>query len=282
MSCLLDSSYLYGIDVKYVPETISIVSIGAGNVASSLIPGLKEVGCHISQIFSRDIAKANKLAVKVNATAIDQLEQVIDNADLYLIMVTDRAISEVVRQLPILSSDQYVAHTSGASRTDLLRRLTDNHGCFYPLQTFGSGATTSLTETPMLIYGTNPKTLRFLKMLARQISSLVSEVSDKDRLRYHLAAVLKNNFINHLACLSDSFLLEADLDPQVLTPIMKTTFDRIINGNPCEAQTGPAMRDDQKVMDLHKQLLTDDETLTELYQLISQSIHNKHNDENPR
>ncbi len=253
---------------------MNIISIGAGNIASHLVPALHNIGCNISQVYSRDIKNANSLARKVEAKAIADLQAVSDKADLYLIMVKDDVIREVSAQLPKLNSKQYLAHTSGATPTTFLTKRAENYGSFYPLQSFKKKKAVDIAALPFLIHGNNPKTLRKFRMLARQLSSNVSEANDLERMKYHLAAVILNNFTNHLACLTANFLKENKLKPKVLSPIMETTFASILLQNPCSIQTGPAARNDIKVEKEHLKIIKSDAYLSSIYKAMSQSIKN--------
>lgn len=253
-------------------KEFKIVSIGAGNIASHLVPAMSEVGCQITQVFSRDIAHARSLARKVKAKAINDLSKIETDADLYLIMVHDDAIREVTKQLPKLGPKQFLAHTSGATPTNFLQKTAINYGSFYPLQSFKKKKKVTLNEVPFLIYGSNPKTTRKYRMLARQLSPKVKETNDSERKKYHLSAVILNNFSNHLACLTDKFLDDNKLDPKVLRAIAETTYDRILNQKPCEIQTGPAIREDDKIMKDHLKLLKEDKHLSAVYKAMSKSI----------
>lgn len=255
-----------------MPKSIKVVSIGAGNLAHNLIPALDNIGCKIDQVFSRDIKNARKLATKFKAQAIDDLSEITVEAEFYLVMTKDDVIRDVVKALPRLNKKQFLAHTSGQTKTNFLKTRAENYGSFYPLQTFNKKNKTRLASTPILIFGNNPKANRLFRMLARQLSPIVKEANDLERSKYHLAAVLKNNFINHLACLSDEYLLNNKLDPKVLDPISMTTFNNILEHKACQLQTGPARRDDTQVMEKHLKLLKNEHELKELYKVLSSSI----------
>ena len=251
---------------------ISIVSIGSGNIAHHFIPALHKIGCKIIQVYSRKQENAQRLAYKVEAKACTELDKINKEADLYLIMVSDDAIPEVITQLPTLGPTQILAHTSGATPTLPLKQKAVNIGSFYALHSFKKNIKKDLTEVPFLILGNNAETTRSLRMLARQLSPRVIEVTDKNRLRYHLAAVLINNFTNHLACLTNSFLDEHQLDPSILKPIVASTFDKILTQDPCKNQTGPAKRNDIEIEKKHLQLIQDKPYLIAIYKSLSQSI----------
>jgi len=262
-------------------KEFNIVSIGAGNVANHLIPALYSIGCNISQVYSRDLRNARSLSRKVKAKAINSIEKLDADADLYLIMVHDDVIKDIVSELPVLNPNQFLAHTSGATPTNFLIKKADNYGSFYPLQSFKKGRDITLEEVPFLLHGSNPKTLRKFRMLARQLSPIVKEANDIERLKYHLSAVLLNNFTNHLACLTERYLSNEELDPKVLSPITSYTFSRITESlSVCDLQTGPAKRDDRTVIRKHLALIKEDKTLSDIYKVMTKSIKNTEDKKN--
>ena len=256
---------------------IKVVSIGAGNLAHHFIPALHKAGCEILQVYSRTLNNAEKLARKVSATATNNLTHLNKEAEVYLIMVKDDAIKEVIDQLPEFRSDQVLAHSSGATSTQILGKKAAQFGSFYALQSFKKNRPADLEKIPFLIFGNTPYATRLLRMMARQLSPTVKEVNDKSRLRYHLAAVMMNNFTNHLACKTSQFLKENKLDPQILSPIVESSFKRILENNPCEIQTGPAIRNDVKIEKEHLELIKDDAYLSSIYKSLTQSIKKTHN-----
>ena len=251
---------------------MKVVSIGAGNIATHLIPALHESGCDILQVYSRDLGNARKLSTRVASTPINDLKNITPTADIYLIMIHDDGIRSLVRALPKLNPKAILAHTSGATPTLPLAIGAEHYGSFYPWQSFSKGKPTDLTKVPFLVFGNTPFASRNLRMMARQLSPTVKEVDDKGRLHYHLAAVLMNNFTNHLACKTATLLSSNDMDPDILKPIVRSSFDRILDMDPCQIQTGPAVRGDNKVEQLHLDLINEDPYLSAIYKAMSQSI----------
>ena len=255
-----------------MPNLPTIVAIGAGNIASHIIPALARLGCDVKQVFSRQLFKARSLAHQVNAEGVDSISELVTNADWYILMVSDDGIQDVIVLLPELDNKSIICHTSGATDSDVLKNITDNYGSFYPLQSFKKGQELDLGKTPFLLNANNKETLRTMRVNARQISEHIFDVTDEERLRYHLAAVYVNNFTNHMACIADQILASNDLDSDVLRPIMESTFDKILNNNPCEIQTGPAVRNDIQLQRKHLKLIKDYEHWTKIYKTISDSI----------
>jgi len=253
-----------------------IVCIGAGNIASHLVPALYKSGNLITQVYSRSHDHAYRIAIKVDAQPISDFEKIDISADIYLIMVNDDAIAEVTNLLPTLSIKQIICHTSGGTPTTLLGAKSKSYGSFYPLETFKKGIKIDMSRVPFLIYGSNDYTTRTLRMIARQISSHVSLATDAEREKYHMSAVFLNNFNNHLVCLAQDYLKTEELNPAILDAILKTTFTRMLDRKVCDNQTGPAIRNDIKVESRHLELLENNPTLQEVYQVLSNSIKSKY------
>ena len=162
---------------------IKVVSIGAGNLAHHFIPALHKAGCEILQVYSRTLNNAAKLARKVSATATNNLTHLNKEAEVYLIMVKDDAIKEVIDQLPEFRSDQVLAHSSGATSTQILGKKAAQFGSFYALQSFKKNRPADLEKIPFLIFGNTPYATRLLRMMARQLSPclLYTSPSPRDR-----------------------------------------------------------------------------------------------------
>lgn len=257
---------------------IRITSIGSGNVAWHITKALKNIGCEINQVYSKNKDNALSLALRLNCDPTDSLSQLNTDSDLYLIMISDDAIVEAINEMPELNKGQIVAHTSGSVPSTVLAQKYDHYGSIYPLQTFLRNQDVDVSKVPFLVYGNTPESLRFLRMTATKLSPSVSEVNDYERLHYHLSAVFINNFTNHIACIADQILDKNNLDSSILFSLMKTTFEKISKGNTCINQTGPAKRNDIKLMEKHLQLLKDNDSWKNIYKSISDSI--KHQYEN--
>ena len=70
--------------------------------------------------------------------------------------------------------------------------------------------------------------------------------------------------------LSKFILEERQLNFDLLRPLLLETAEKLRNVDPKVAQTGPARRGDERILNLHFDLLN--EKQREIYRLISQSI----------
>jgi hypothetical protein len=128
---------------------------------------------------------------------------------------------------------------------------------------------------PFLLEASNPETLIILHTLAKSLSYYVLTADSETRLKYHLSAVLANNFVNYLYTESARLLEDSGLDFNVLKPIIKETALKIQNLPPAEAQTGPAKRGDQPTIEKHLALIKTDKELSKQFIEHSLCLKNK-------
>lgn len=249
--------------------------IGSGNVANHLAQIFFEKNLRIVEIYSRNYVEGKKLANKIDANYISDIKSVGLNTDIIIMAISDDAIPEVCKKLNL--DNQILAHTSGIANSEDLKVATKNYACFYPLQTFTKGTSVEFDNIPILINASNSQTLSELKTIAYKISKTVEEISDIERQKLHLSAVMVNNFTNHLYTLASNYLIKNDIDFNLLKPLIQETVKKISNSNPIANQTGPAKRNDIKTIEKHFSLI-EDEDLLEIYRILTKSIYDTHNE----
>ena len=166
-----------------------------------------------------------------------------------------------------------VVHTSGGIPVNAISNH-DRRGVFYPLQTFSSERAVDFGKVPICIEAKDPKDLKLLHHLASSMSTMVYEIDSDQRKQLHLAAVFANNFTNHMYVLAQQICEENDLPFDMLKPLILETAQKIELESPLLMQTGPAIRHDVSVLQLHAELLGDG-TRGAIYELISKSIQNQ-------
>jgi predicted short-subunit dehydrogenase-like oxidoreductase (DUF2520 family) len=245
-----------------------MVLIGTGNVAWHLGTALSKAGIDVVQVFGRRPERAKALAAQLQSTPISDFNNLAEDADFYLVCVSDAAIAEVGRKLQNVRG--IVAHTSGSVRMDALSK-NENRGVFYPLQTFTAGVPVDFNHVPLLCEGNSAQTEAALMALAFELSTKVFAISSDQREKLHVAAVFANNFTNHLFAQAHR-ICEANKIPfSVLHPLILETARKATETNPEESQTGPAKRGDAVTIEKHLNQLTDP-NLHELYLLLTKSI----------
>lgn len=261
-------------------EQFDIVIIGAGNVAFNLAQGLKEVGNTIVQIIGHSSSKASELAAIVGCDYALSLNEVNNNAHLYIIAVPDSAIPEVVSKL--LPVNGVVVHTSGSTPLSVFTNKFENYGVFYPFQTFSKNRRVSFTDVPFFIESNNPDNLLTIKTIVDMLKAKSVQIDYETRKWIHLSGVFSSNFVNHMLAIASMIADEKGFDFGMLKPLVTETVKKALeSGDPIACQTGPAIRGDFDTMKKHLAMLsTINEDIRELYMSLSTSIWQlEHGDE---
>lgn len=244
---------------------MKIVIIGSGNVAYHLAKAFTEKQIPVSQIFGRNEIALKEISNELN---IPYSSQNLEDGDLYLISVNDSSIEEVSSK--IQNKNALVAHTSGSVSRDT---LSGNYrkSVFYPLQTFSKYKKIDYSDIPFFIDAETDEDKLILKTLAETISDKVLFADDEKRKYIHLTAVFACNFVNHLYARAKEISDSQDIPFEYFLPLINETTQKINELEPKLAQTGPAIRNDEKVLKLHETLITDDEHL-KIYKTMNESI----------
>ena len=250
-------------------RSMKITIIGAGNVATHMTKALFDAGDSILQVWSRTPEHAIDLAHKVGAEPLTDLGKISPDADLYLFCVKDDALPDVIARMP--ETGGIWVHTAGSLSMELFAARKSDYGVIYPLQTFSRNRALSFEEIPLFIEGSTPANAAMLEQLAHTLSLNVYRLPGAKRKKLHLAAVFACNFVNHLYALSAEILNEEELPFDVLLPLIAETAAKVREMAPVAAQTGPALRGDEKVMQQHLDQIVDPH-VREIYRLLSGSI----------
>lgn len=251
-------------------EDLRIGIVGSGNVAHHLAHAFYyHPEINFNAIYTRNKKTGRVLADAVQARFIEEIENLAKETDVIIICASDDSITQIAKQLQ--TDKQIVCHTSGVVSIHALSEASENFGSFYPLQTFTKTREVDLKEVPFLIDGSNEETTKTLSKLANLISNKVSVVSDEKRRKLHVAAVMVNNFSNHLFSLTKDYTNSLDLDFDLLKPLMQETVLKALAQNPKDIQTGPAKRKDKKTIAQHQEMLSNPK-LKELYSWFTESI----------
>ena len=249
---------------------MKIVFIGAGNLATRLGMALFAKGNEIIQVYSRTTESAKLLGEKVNAPYTDNIKQITPEADLYIFSVKDDVLSGLLELIP--SNKGLWVHTAGSIPMEVFYKHHNRFGVFYPLQTFSKHREVNFSVIPIYIEAKNTDDLTILKNLASTISDNVIEATSKQRKYLHVAAVFACNFTNHMYAIAAKLLEDKGLRFDQLLPLIDETAQKVHTLHPLDAQTGPAIRFDENVINRHLDMLID-EDLKKIYRLLSESIH---------
>ena len=248
-----------------------VVIIGSGNVATSLAHGLA-AHCQVAQIYSRTLAHAQALASAIGCPhAIDDLKDLLADADAYIIAVKDDAIADIITSTA--DNGALWIHTSGSKPIDLFAGRREHYGVLWPMQSFSREIVAPLDDVHFFAEASDESTLADLMALGHLMSRHVIEADSVKRRQLHVASVFSCNFANHMWTLASEVLHDADLPFEAMLPLIRTTVDKLDRLSPFQSQTGPAVRHDHQVIDSHLAMLDGDKR--ELYRMLSDSIMNR-------
>ena len=232
---------------------MNIIIIGKGNVATNLHHAFCKKGIACQMVSSRE--------------GLDQLPA----ANVYIYSVRDEALAEVVSKVQGKERSLHL-HTSGSMSMSVFGADKPHAGVFYPFQTFSkTHIIEDFSTIPVFFEAKGIDDISAVYSLALSITSHVYETTQHDRERLHVAGVYACNFTNLMYTLAAELLSSTHIPVKALLPLINETAAKIHSLSPRDAQTGPARRADQSVMQHHMDLLPNDE-LKEIYQLLSEQI----------
>lgn len=247
-----------------------VVFIGAGNLATRLSLEMQRVGMTIEQVYSHTPEHAKSLADKLHSSWTTELENITAEADLYVFSLKDKVLQEVISG--VKPNNGLWIHTAGSMPMNVFEGYTNNYGVLYPLQTFSKEREVNFSVVPFFLEANSLENKEILFKIASLLSDNVQFLSSEKRKYLHLAAVFACNFTNHIYTLAGKILAEQKIPTDVLLPLIDETAAKIHSMSPAMAQTGPAIRYDENV--INKQLaMLDDPEMKAVYQLISRSIY---------
>ena len=234
---------------------MNIVIIGKGNVATNLDYAFRKKGIACQMVSSRE--------------GLDQLPQ----ANVYIYAVRDEALPSVVKQVVGVGKSLHL-HTSGTMPITVFGDDKPHAGVFYPFQTFSKARVIEdFSTVPVFFEARGIDDISAVYSLALTITSRVYEASQYDRERLHVAGVFTNNFTNLMYTMAAELLKNTHIPFSALLPLIDETASKIHTLSPHDAQTGPARRGDENVMNHHLSLLTEEQQA--IYRLLSDAIQKR-------
>ena len=234
---------------------MNIVIIGQGNVATNLDYAFRKKGIACQMVSSRE--------------GLDHLPA----ANVYIYAVRDEALPSVVAQVVGVGKSLHL-HTSGTMPITVFGDDKPHAGVFYPFQTFSKARVIEdFSTVPVFFEARGIDDISAVYSLALTITSRVYEASQYDRERLHVAGVFTNNFTNLMYTMAAELLKNTHIPFSALLPLIDETAAKIHTLSPREAQTGPARRGDENVMNHHLELLTEEQQA--IYRLLSDAIQKR-------
>lgn len=250
---------------------MKIVFIGAGNLATHLAKSLYNNSFNITQVYSRTLASAQKLASEINATFTDKLDEIVPNADIYIFSIPDSVLESTISKIKV-DKNKLFLHTAGSMPLDVFKDYSSRYGVIYPFQTFSKQKEIDFSSTPVFIEANNENDRVLLTEIVNSVTHKVYYLPSEKRQYLHLTGVFACNFTNHMYSIANQILSKEDIPFDVILPLIDETANKVHSLAPEKAQTGPAIRYDENVINKHLSLILDEKT-KDIYKLLSESIH---------
>lgn len=246
-----------------------ILVVGFGRMGGALGLALKRAGYAVAALprSGGSIRAAAALGVRLADP------EWMASCDLCFLTVPDQAIPEVAKMLlPDLGPRTALVHCAGSKDLSAFGRpaKTRRRGSFHPLCAVSdrrdhlSGHTVALTAS-------DPKVLRQLQALARDLHLHPITVPESGRASYHAGAVLSAGGVVALASAAVAALEVAGVDPDealtALLPLMRSAIEGLERRGLPGSLTGPIARGDVPTVGAHLKALP--KRLVPLYRELS-------------
>ncbi len=245
-----------------------VVFIGSGNVATSLSKALRK-NWDVIQVYSRSLSNARTLAREHNSTFTNDLSKIYKEADIYIIAVKDDVLESVCKKLKL--KGKMVIHTSGSTALKTLKNVSDTYGVMWPMYSF-AGKKDLAKNIPFFVEASDKQTKAKLEGLVKELKGKFYYMDSAQRAKIHMTAVFVNNFPNHLFAIAENLCKEAGIPFSLFLPLAKETVDNIAWQSPALCQTGPASRNDKRILTKHRDLLKSHPDYLKIYGLLTNSI----------
>ena len=238
---------------------MKIVILGTGNVATNL-----------HHAFALEHIQAEMLPSRPLTDEHTKDTVTLPEADCYIYAVADDALQDVAAA--VHAPKALHLHTSGTIPIDVFGADKPHAGVLYFFQSFSkSQLIDDWSGIPVFIEGKNIDDIAAIYTLAQTLSSRIYECNQHDRERLHVAGVFANNFSNLMYRMAADILKDTQIPFVALLPLIDQTAAKVHTLSPADAQTGPAIRHDEHVINHHLEVLKKPDE-KEVYQLLSRLI----------
>lgn len=227
--------------------------LGTGNLAWHLAHGLQQ---YEVTIWGRNTDRAQAIARSAN---IHYSESVFDDIHTTVFYaVNDDAVRPLSESLAFTQATE--VHLSGALPIRAL--CSDKRLVMWPVRSLVAQEHQDLLHVHWVTQGAYAQHLPPL-----QFTQVDDDIT---RQRYHLAAVILNNFVHHMGVLTKDFVKDAPL--HLFRDLLAQTTERMMRTDAGDLQTGPARRGDQESIRKHLSMLENQPDLKDVYHLFTALI----------
>ena len=257
--------------------------LGAGKVGVSLGKYIVENGTrtdlHLQGYYSRKESDAAAAASFTRSHVFASARQAVEDCDLIFLTVPDGRIAQLAGELKSLPVEgKFFCHASGALSADVMQCLRERGAMaasLHPICAVSDRFTgyRELEGCCFTVEG-DPALCRMLRQYFEQMGNFVGEISGKEKVRYHMAAVFASNLVLGLYDTAAQILrscgLEEDFSARALAPLFLKNAARAASDGVEAALTGPVERGDAETVRRHLEAARGDEA--EIYRLLSRRL----------
>ena len=243
-------------------NTMRLGILGGGRAAWAFGSAWGRIGWPITGVWLRK-ESTSRLPELLRAPR-RPISELAAESELLLVAVSDRAIAEVVAQVP--KTDAIVAHASGAQPAPA------DGFALHPLKALPPvGEPSDLENTLLVFQGEHRKTA---KLIATAVGARFAEVTADQKPLYHAAAVFGANYVAAVLDIAEELMRRAGVTGthEDLTALASSAIQNWTLHSDRSRFTGPAARGDQETVRRHLQALANDTQVAELYKLLAEWI----------
>lgn len=237
--------------------------VGAGRVGCAFAAALADRGVEISGVYSRTPEWTDYIGKRLNRTFPNDLEQVVEDAALVLLTVSDSSISKVSDRIALeccnIIKGKVFLHCSGALTSAELGALASKGaytGSLHPIQTFADreNGWKGLTRIYSGFEGSTDARI-LAKDLIDVLDGTLLDIKPEAKPLYHAAACFISNYVVALSQASSILLALAgvgnELGIKPMMPLLKNSVHNIEAVGIEGALTGPIARGDMETVKAH-------------------------------
>jgi len=251
-----------------------ICLIGTGKLSRHLAKKLSIFKGKAIFIWGRNSEQAASIASEFGLVHLNNIQEIPGNSAV-LLCVSDHAIEQLSNELK--DKSLFLIHFSGTQSINRLTPYTPNAAVIWPNQSFSNSVHIDWKNVPLILEVTNDTAKVWLMEIVNALEGQAVFLDEESRIKLHLAAVVANNFINHLLVLTESWCKQNKLDFELLLPLISQTIANLNHQSPSQLQTGPASRNDWTTIQSHIEMLSHFPQLKEVYTLFSNQLAEKNN-----
>lgn len=249
---------------------MNYILIGSGNMATFVASRMQAAGHTCVGAWSRNVDTMAGLCGEFGLPLLQSFGEIHDGPDAIILAVSDAAIPELAKRLQLRRTT--LIHTAGSVPLSVLAIAAERRAVAWPVYSIRKAALPQHRAFPAVIEANDPHALQIAREFAKALCDTAYEAGPEERRWLHLAAVMGNNFVNHLLGVTTDLCAGHQLPVSLLQPLIEQTVASIRTQHPVAIQTGPARRHDQGTMAQHEGMLESHPDWQALYGAISRSI----------